>query len=404
MKQAVIVHAMVPWHPADKRQAPREPPSEGKQTMKRAFAFGVIVAAAGMVLAAPVPAETRKPAAFPAGHYVLTGCGEPGRGEDVLELTKPFHLRPGQYVLSGGSKPTDLIFVDDDLEVYQDKAQLFIDDDHVRTTETRGKRAARYKGEPIVLVLDSTKKVRIVAIDCGPTEAIIGSLWLHRWDGERKKLTDGVTLASPPNLPAAFFDESYTLTEGFEMPEKVSTDATIDLPAKPATLLPRFKSVAPPVAVKVREINPGDFVYHAVLDGLTEDGVSPLFAAALTKHQDGGNPDFLGKCTLCTPTLRAIEEYSGRKEAAKPKEGKGMTLDLARRLESKESGTRRAVIRELVAGYMDRAYAQTTISAEQRQTLEKELMKMRSVPKGGDDGLKFCPSCDGACRLLPPKP
>lgn len=372
--------------------------------MKRIFATGIVLASVGMVLASPVPNETRKPAAFPAGHYVLTGAGEPARGEDVLEFTKAFHLRPGQYVLSGGSKPTDLILVDDDLEVYQDKVQLFVDDDHVRTSETRGKFAAKYKGEPIVLVLDSTKKVRIVGIDCNPTEAIVGPLWLHRWDGARKKLTDGVTLNSPPNLPATFFEESYTLSEGFEMPDKVSTDASIDLPEKPATLLPRFRPVAPPVAAKVREIEPGDFVYHAVLDGLTEDGVSPLFAAALAKNQGGpANPDFLGKCSLCAPTLRALIDYSQRKDAAKPKEGKGMTVDLAKHLDSKEDRTRRAAIREMVAGYMERAYARDTITAEQRAKLEKELLKMRGVPKGGDDAVKFCPSCDGACRLLPAK-
>src|SRR5579872_686750 len=147
--------------------------------MKRLFAFGVILAAMGGVLASPVPAETRKAAAFPAGHYILAGGGEPGRGEDVHEFTKAFHLRQGQYVLSGGEKPTDVLFVDDDLEVYQEKVKLFVDDDHVRTTENRGKQPARYKGEPIVFVLDATKKLRIVAIDCAQSEAILGPLWLH---------------------------------------------------------------------------------------------------------------------------------------------------------------------------------------------------------------------------------
>ncbi len=98
-----------------------------------------------------MPAENRKPAAFPAGHYILGGSGEAARGEDVHEFTKPFQLRSNQYVLSGGPKPTDLIFVDDDLEIFQEKTQLFVDDDHVRTTENRGKHAARYKGEPMVL-------------------------------------------------------------------------------------------------------------------------------------------------------------------------------------------------------------------------------------------------------------
>src|SRR5207248_1163420 len=93
----------------------------GGMNMLRSLATGVILLALGAVVAAPVPGETRKPAAFPAGHYVLAGGGEPARGDDVYEFTKTFRLKPNQYVLSGGPKPTDPVFVDDDLEVYQEK-------------------------------------------------------------------------------------------------------------------------------------------------------------------------------------------------------------------------------------------------------------------------------------------
>ncbi|MBN9118595.1 MAG: hypothetical protein J0I06_05485 [Planctomycetes bacterium] len=213
--------------------------------MLRLLAAGAVLLAAGALVAAPVPGETRKPAAFPAGSYVLTGAGEPARGDDVFEFTRTFRLKPGRYVLSGGPKPTDPILVDDDLEVYQEKAALFVDDDHVRSTETRGKRAAKYQGRPIVLVLDPTKQLRIVAIDYYESEAILGALWLHRWDGAMKKLTDGKTAASAPVLPGTFFDESFALADGFELPEKVPTDAAVDVPEKPATLLPRFKPHAP---------------------------------------------------------------------------------------------------------------------------------------------------------------
>jgi hypothetical protein len=367
--------------------------------MKRLYAFGVIVAAVGTLLAAPVPVENKKPAAFPAGHYVLAGSGEPARGEDVFEFTKPFQLRSTQYILSGGPKPTDLIFVDDDLEVYQEKAKLFVDDDHVRTTENRGKQPARYKGEPIVLVLDASKKLRIVAIDCGPTEAIIGQLWLHRWDGARKKLTDGVSLNSPPNLPAVFFEESYSLNDGFELPEKNSTDVPQILPEKPSKLLPRFQQPVQPVD-KPQSLKPEEFLYQAVLDGLTEDGVLPALAGSIAQ-----NPDFFAKCSLYNPTHRAFEEYAKRMSADKPKEGKGLSDDLAKKLKSTDKDIRRAALRELVAGYMDRGYGRTTIAADQKKSLEKALLEMRGVPKANGDpnGFKFCPSCDGACRLLPNK-
>ena len=214
--------------------------------MLRLLATGVVLLAVGGLVAAPVPGETRKPAAFPAGIFVLTGADEPAHGTDVFEFTKTFRLKPGQYVLSGGPKPTDLILADDDLEVYQEKSALFVDNDNIRSTETRGKQAAKYQGRPIILVLDPAKKVRVVVIDYNPGSAEVGALWLHRWDGATKKLTDGKRAESAVVLPNTFFDESFAL-DGFEMPEKVATDAVIDVPEKPATLLPRFKPAAPPV-------------------------------------------------------------------------------------------------------------------------------------------------------------
>lgn len=214
--------------------------------MKRFFATLALALAAGAVLAAPVPpVEARKPAAFPAGHYVLCGAPEAAHGSDVFEITKAFRPRAGHYVLSGGPKPTDTILVDEDLTVSQGDTALFVDDDQTRSTETRGKRAARYQGWPLLLVLDPSKKLHVVATDYGD-EAALGALWLHRWDGARKKLTDGTSAASSATLPHKFFTDSFSLVDGFELPEGVTHDAPIELPAKPAALLPRFKGKLQP--------------------------------------------------------------------------------------------------------------------------------------------------------------
>jgi hypothetical protein len=214
--------------------------------MKRFFATVVLALAAGGVLAAPVPpAEARKPAAFPAGHYVLCGAPEAARGGDVFEITTAFRPRTGHYVLSGGPKPTDTLLVDDDLTVSQGDTALFVDDDGVQSTRLRGKAAARYQGWPLLLVLDPSKKVRLVVTDFGD-EAALSALWLHRWDGARKKLTDGTSAASSATLPHKFFDDSFSLVDGFEMPEGVKHEAPLDLPAKPALLLPRFKGKGQP--------------------------------------------------------------------------------------------------------------------------------------------------------------
>lgn len=214
--------------------------------MKTIWALGalgtVALAGAGLVVASPVPAEGRRPAAFPAGRYVLGGEKEAAKGDDVQELTKSFRMKPGQYLLSGGPSPKDAILVDDDLEVLQGGKPLFVDDDHVRSTETRGKLTARYQGLPIILVLDPTKKVQVRATDHCATEAVLGPIWVHRWDGASKKLTEGKSEESAPNLPNVFFDESFSLSDGFELPRTVSHDAEMDLPAKPASLLARFRS------------------------------------------------------------------------------------------------------------------------------------------------------------------
>ena len=371
--------------------------------MLRILSTGVVVLALGALVAAPVPAETRKPAAFPAGHYVLAGGGEAAQGDDVYEFTKSFRLKTNQYVLSGGPKPTDPIFVDDDLEVYQEKTALFIDNDNVRSTETRGKQAASYKGKPIILVLDPAKKLRIVAIDCNPTSAALGQLWLHRWDGARKKLTSGKQADSAPALPAPFFDESFTLADGFEMPEKVSTDAAIEVPEKPATLLPRFKSApaAPPAPVRAeapKAPNANEFVHAAVVNGLTEDGAAPALAAELGKR----DADFVPKCFICDSTRSALKEYAKCDKQPAAKEGRGLSEELVKRLQSGTDATRRAALRDLVQRYIDREYARRDLTTEQKTALQTELEKLRKLAMGSlRNGQKFCPSCDGACCIVP---
>jgi hypothetical protein len=372
--------------------------------MQRLLATGTVLAAVSALLASPAPGETRKPAAFPAGHYVLAGAGEPALGGDVYEFTKTFRLKPGQYVLSGGAKPTDLIVVDDDLEVHQDGKKLFVDDDHVASTERRGKQAAAYQGQPIVLVLDPSKKFRIVVIDHGATDAIVGELYLHRWDGARKKLTEGRREQSAPTLPNTFFDESYTLTEGFELPEKVATGGEVAVPEKPATLLPRFKPAAPPPAAPKPPVA-ADFIKKAITEGLEEDGVPITLASELGKRDD-----FLGKCTLCQPSRLAITEYSNRKCQPAAKENKGLPEELLNRLRSDKAEVRQPALRELVGRYMDRAFAKNALTADQSAALQKDLDQSAALQKDLEQmrknqvnslpsDRKFCPSCDGACRI-----
>jgi hypothetical protein len=202
----------------------------------------VAVAALGASLtASPVPRTQPKGANMPAGRYVLAGGPEAATGQDVHEFTAAFRMKPRQYILSGGPAPTDPLTVDDDLELLQGTTKLFVDDDGLASTERRGKQPARYQGQPIVLVLDPAKPLQIRVTDHMATEAIVGELWLHRYDGAKAQLTKGVTQQSAATLPHVFFAEKFDLGRVFEVPRGVKTDAVTELPDKPASLLARFR-------------------------------------------------------------------------------------------------------------------------------------------------------------------
>lgn len=351
--------------------------------MKRVWAVGVVLAAGvGVGAWAPVPEGAGKAAAFPAGGYVLGGGPEAARAPDARGFKKPFRLRPGQYVLSGGSAVADLIDVDDDLEVLQADKSLFVDDDRVASLDVRGDRPTRYRGLPLILALDPAKPVRVRATDAVGVNAVLGSVWLHRWDGARKKLTDGTRGPSAALLPAVFFDEAFPLADGWEFPRGLSYDA-------PATLPERLAMLKPSV-----------YVRQAVLDGLAEDGVDPKLAAGLL-----GRPDFVPKCPLCDATRAAFREYAGRETAPAPAVGRGLPADMARRLAGEDAAPRRAALRELIDRYAGRGYERHELTGEVRAGVEAGVGALRMAPKnpalGFGDGLLFCPSCDGACRVRP---
>jgi hypothetical protein len=144
-------------------------------------------------------------------------------------------------------------------------------------------------------------------------------------------------------------------------------------------------------------MNAGDFVYRAVYAGLVEDGVPPALAA-----DQGKREDFIGKCDICEPTRRAFADYGKLKDPQAPKDGKGLSAELAKRLKSDDDTTRRLALRELVHRYTERGFEKLDATKEQKVALQAELEKMRKLAAGGlPRGQKFCPSCDGACRLTP---
>jgi hypothetical protein len=214
-----------------------------KSMIRSALTLLAAIVLAGVGESSPREIDRAKPAPMPPGRYVLTGGATEALGDDVLELKKDFYLREGQYILSGGPNATDLIKVDDDLQVTSGDKKVFVDDDNIPSRNTRGKEAAKYQGFPIVLVVDASKKLRIVVKDCCESDAAVGELWIHRMDGAKVKLTEGTQRTSAAKLPDTFFDEQYDLLKVFDSPARprVVTGTVETLPESPAKLLPRFR-------------------------------------------------------------------------------------------------------------------------------------------------------------------
>jgi hypothetical protein len=215
--------------------------------MRAAWVVGLVGAAFLTVPGAsgvPRPEEKGKSYVFPAGRYVLAGGPEAAAGDDVTELMDDFRMKPGQFILSGGPSPTDEIVVDDDLELLQDGKSIFLDNDGVDSTNKDGKHPATYQGHPIVFNADSKGKLRVRATDQCRTQAILGELWLHRADGARRRLSEKIQQRSAAQLPHVFFDEEFDLAKGFDIPAapRKAREAVIDLPERPAMLLPKNKA------------------------------------------------------------------------------------------------------------------------------------------------------------------
>lgn len=154
---------------------------------------------------------------------------------------------------------------------------------------------------------------------------------------------------------------------------------------------------APPVPAGTRP-DAFAFVRSAVAVGLIEDGMTPALAAELATRDD-----FVMKCGLCEPTRNALRAHGKLKAAPAAEVGKGLSVELMARLKSDTAATRRLALRDLVQVYTEREYARRDLTAAQRTELQKESEEMRERAMGGlKPGQKFCPSCDGACRL-PPK-
>jgi hypothetical protein len=161
----------------------------------------------------------------------------------------------------------------------------------------------------------------------------------------------------------------------------------------PLLLTCAFLATARPAAAAEE---PEAFLTKAVFEGLKADGAQIAVAKALADEDN----NFLGKCPLCTAVRQGLREYAALPEQPR---GNGLPADLQNRLLNKDAQVRFPAIRELVGHCVERRYTAADLAADEKEALKKKIQQMHGAPKGGNQGVNFCPSCDGAC-MIKPKP
>jgi len=165
----------------------------------------------------------------------------------------------------------------------------------------------------------------------------------------------------------------------------------------------------------------GRFIFHAVLEGLYEDGVSNAVVdvIAATDPKNGWPLHFVYACPICTPAFDAMRVYRarvpfhGRKDGPVDTFGKGLGEELTKRIVGDDLDQRLKAIEELVQRWISNRMHVMRFTAEERATWSqmfaegrKKGMATLSSYKGQGlvptyDRMKecaFCNAANGACK------
>ena len=165
-----------------------------------------------------------------------------------------------------------------------------------------------------------------------------------------------------------------------------------------------------PVAAPV---NYATEIFHAVLEGLYEDGVRNDAVDLILKQQsDGRYCHFVPGCPTCIYVLEALRHYRARPPFVSLKGdadtwGKGLTADQRTKLASPELKVRLLMVHTLVQSWIDRRMNRLRLNKRERaqwhldmEERAKEGMKLLELERQAGhlqqwQGLE-CPSCVGA--------
>ena len=135
------------------------------------------------------------------------------------------------------------------------------------------------------------------------------------------------------------------------------------------------------------------FIFHSVLEGLYEDGLSKEdVAQILMKREKETYFHFIYACPVCNATIWALEAYRARPDGfyglklASSTFGKGLTPELREQLYSKDATQRLGAINSLVKTWMERRMKALRLSADEQKALTGRLEKKR------EEGMKMLES------------
>ena len=122
------------------------------------------------------------------------------------------------------------------------------------------------------------------------------------------------------------------------------------------------------------------FIFHSVLEGLYEDGLSKEdVAQILMKREKETYFHFIYACPVCNPTIWALQAYQARPGdfygMKRPGStfGPGLTPELREQLYSKDAAQRLSAINSLVKSWMERRMKTQRLSADEQKALTERL-------------------------------
>ncbi len=162
-----------------------------------------------------------------------------------------------------------------------------------------------------------------------------------------------------------------------------------------AAFFPASLAVAEPPAGKSPAVQVDEaqrFIFHSVLEGLYEDGLSTEDVARILMRKEGQcYYHFILACPICTAAIWALEAYQQRPEQlygvkrSASTFGPGLSEAQHRQLNSDDSVQRLTVINSLMRSWMERRMKSLRLSEKERASLLSSLEKKR---KEGMDQLE----------------